>query len=486
MKQPSTRKQSSDVEINRLKARLIEGQTRIAESGVPLIVLIAGTESVRADALWSLMSWLDPRPVEVHAFDRNDIEKAGRPEFAVWFNALPPRGEIGLYFTGWYGLLIEDYLEGRIDSARVHERVQQLEAFEQILRRDGYRILKLWLTLEKDDHLRRLAKLEQRKADRWRITKTDRLVAKRYSRWAELTEAAFLSQNKHTGWQVINSPDNDQRGIAVGEAVARALEADYKPPASYAPPRRKIPDRLANADLTKTVGKKEYKKQLVALTSRVATQFEIARDLERGVILALEGWDAAGKGGAIKRVLAAGDPRRTRAVRVAAPTAEELAHHYLWRFTRELPEMGEVAIFDRTWYGRVLVERVEAITSADRWADAYDEIIRFESELADAGYLVLKFWLEISDQEQLRRFELRQREQHKLYKITEEDWRNRDKRDDYVTAVNEMLDRTDHEGGRWYVIPAESKKSARLEVLATIARELEAMHASPAAYRLRI
>ncbi len=225
-------------------------------------------------------------------------------------------------------------------------------------------------------------------------------------------------------------------------------------------------------DLSKQLEKDDYEKKLHRLWGRLAELSEKAHKTGMSSVFAFEGWDAAGKGGAIRRLTRAMDAAHYRVIPIAAPTDEELAHHYLWRFWRHVPRAGHVAIFDRSWYGRVLVERIEAFAAEDEWKRAYAEINDFEGQLADRGVLVLKFWIHLSEEEQLRRFKAREKVPFKKYKITPDDYRNRERRNDYELAANEMIQRTSTQYAKWHLVAANDKRWARIEVLKTVCRSM--------------
>jgi polyphosphate kinase 2 (PPK2 family) len=237
--------------------------------------------------------------------------------------------------------------------------------------------------------------------------------------------------------------------------------------------------RLDDVDLSLKLTRDEYKARLEAAQNRMLVLrlrcggLTGTGKLGPPLCVVFEGWDASGKGGAIKRLLAKLDLRHVRVAQFAAPTPDEKRHHFLWRFWPKLPGWGGMAVLDRSWYGRVLVERVEELTPEESWRRAYGEIVAFERMLSDEGMLLVKFWMHISDDEQLKRFERRQKDPTKAWKLTEEDWRNREKRPQYEEAVEDMLALTDHEGGRWHVIPANSKKYARVAVVEAVVEELE-------------
>ena len=237
--------------------------------------------------------------------------------------------------------------------------------------------------------------------------------------------------------------------------------------------------RLADVDLSLKLKRKEYEERLAAAQERLLQlrlyMAGLTGDGALGppVLCVFEGWDASGKGGAIKRLLAELDVRHVRVVSFAAPTHDEKRHHFLWRFWPKLPGWGGMAVFDRSWYGRVLVERVEGFATEKEWRRGYDEILEFERTLAAEGMLIVKFWMHISDEEQLERFERRRDDPLKTWKLTDEDWRNREKRREYELAVEEMLERTHHDLGRWHVVPGDSKKYARVYVIEKVVEEIE-------------
>jgi len=230
---------------------------------------------------------------------------------------------------------------------------------------------------------------------------------------------------------------------------------------------------LETVDLAKKLTPQDYRVQLIRLQVRLGELgFQVYKQ-QRPVIIAFEGWDAAGKGGAIRRLTERLDPRGYVVYPISAPKGDDAEHHYLWRFWRRLPEAGQIAIFDRTWYGRVLVERVEGFCKEEEWRRAYREINEFERQLVDYGVVLVKFWLHISQEEQLARFEARQETAYKAWKLTDEDWRNRGKWDQYAEAVEDMLLRTSTTIAPWSVVPANDKFYSRVFVLETVVKALE-------------
>jgi polyphosphate:AMP phosphotransferase len=315
------------------------------------------------------------------------------------------------------------------------------------------------------------------------VTKQEWKNFKRYEDFRDVSARALRETNlAHAPWIVVEGEDPRYRHLTVAKTLLAALRARLDSPATgvsapLAPApvpsidRRNILDSL---DLSGTIAKEDYEQQLEHLQGRLALLMRKSELKKRSLILALEGWDAAGKGGAIRRVTSALDPRSYDVHAISAPTEEEKLQPYLWRFWRRLPGHGRVSVFDRTWYGRVLVERVEGFCSPDDWLRAYGEINDFEEQLVNSGAIVCKFFLHISPEEQLRRFEERQRLDFKRYKITAEDWRNRDKWPAYVQAASDMVDRTSTEIAPWTLVAAQSKYLGRLQILETICDRLQA------------
>jgi len=318
---------------------------------------------------------------------------------------------------------------------------------------------------------------------RWRVTRDDRTRARIYAKshdlWEHLLRETSIAE---APWYVVEGADERYRSLTVGKILLEALErtiAAKKPQPMHTPtpPAPAVIDNvklIRDLDLTQKVSEKKYDKGVERFQGRLAELTRSKRFAEQSLILVFEGADAAGKGGAIRRVAASLDARQYAIVPVAAPSEEERAHPYLWRFWRQIPAKGEIVIFDRSWYGRVLVERVEGYCTPSDWMRAYDEINQFEEQLVDAGAIVIKFWLQISKEEQLRRFREREKTAFKRFKITPDDWRNRKKWGAYEAAICDMVDRTSTEIAPWTLVEAEDKYFARLKIFRTIIHRLEA------------
>jgi polyphosphate:AMP phosphotransferase len=362
------------------------------------------------------------------------------------------------------------------ETADLDSALARINAFEKMLVDDGALIIKFWFHLSKQRQRKRLRGLMKNPSTRWRVTKTDWKHFKLYDKFRRISERALRATSTGTSpWIIIDGSDERHRSITVGNhilsLISKGLAEDNAPQVATPglPRAQEDPYTLLDTlDLAQTLDDAKYKKLLEKYQGRLNLLAREAKERGRSAIMLFEGWDAAGKGGIIRRATAAMDARDYQVIPIAAPTDEEIAHHYLWRFWRHIPRAGRVTIFDRTWYGRVLVERVEGFAAETEWRRAYSEIVDFEEQLHEHGILLLKFWVHIDRDEQMRRFEARQATPYKHYKITAEDLRNREKWSDYEMAANDMLGRTWTEFAPWHLIEANDKKFARIKVLKII------------------
>jgi polyphosphate:AMP phosphotransferase len=369
-------------------------------------------------------------------------------------------------------------------------RADQINRFEEMLVNEGAIVLKFWFHLTKDGQRKRLKALESDPRTAWRVTQWNWDRLKTYDKLQEV--AGHLLRMTNTPWApwvVIEGTDDRYRSLTVGKIVLQAIQQKLGgtgTQASLVAPVLRVDtdgrNVLTELDLKLALPDKQYETELAQWQGRLAELLRDPRFKERSIVCAFEGADAAGKGGAIRRIAAAMDARQYQVIPVAAPTEEERAQPYLWRFWRHLPRKGHVAIFDRTWYGRVLVERVEGFCAENDWLRAYTEINDFEHELAESGVIVAKFWLQISQTEQLRRFQEREKIAFKRFKITEEDWRNREKWDSYQQAICDMVERTSTGDAPWTLVEANDKNYARVKILKTLCETVEsALALQPAA-----
>jgi polyphosphate:AMP phosphotransferase len=449
----------------------------------PVIILISGVDGAgKGETVNRLNEWMDPRHIQAHAFGAPTTEEAARPPFWRFWRNLPPQGETGIFFTSWYTapILQRAYKETR--NADLDASMEEIRRFERMLAAEGALILKFWFHLSKERQRARLEKLEKNPRTRWRVTKTDWKHFDIYDRFRKVSERALReTSTAEAPWLVVEGTDARYRDLTVGKAILGAVRARLDEPAHKAPESHTAPfipavdhvDVLQRLDLTQKLAKPDYERELLVEQGKLALLTRQAAYRDISVVAVFEGSDAAGKGGAIRRVTAALDARHYRIVPVAAPTEEERAQPYLWRFWRHLPRRGMLTMFDRSWYGRVLVERVEGFCTEADYMRAYTEINDFEEQLLRNRTAVVKVWLQVSPEEQLRRFQAREATSFKRFKITPDDWRNREKRGAYERAVCDMVDRTSTEIAPWTLIAAEDKYHARVKVLRTLVEAIE-------------
>lgn len=475
---------SYDARLPALRSKLLQAHFDLRSQKFPVIVIISGADGAgKGELVHRLNEWLDPRGVETHAFWDSSDEERERPPYWRFWRALPARGRIGIFFGSWYTSAIIDRVLKRTKGKRFDAELDRIVEMERMLRADGAEIVKLWLHLPKAAQRKRLKALEAE----GRIAPNDWKHFKLYDRFSKVSERALRHTDTESApWHLIEATDRRFREFTAGQILLKALQARLKTagnahPAPVAPGGETLlqtkagvrrPSVLDRVDLTQRLSEAEYSRQLGKLQGSLSKLVWAAWAKKVPCVLVFEGWDAAGKGSAIRRVTQAIDPRLYRVVGIAAPTDEERAHHYLWRFWRHLPRAGMATIFDRSWYGRVLVERVEGFARQDEWSRAYHEINEFEEELAEHGVVLGKFWLHLSQQEQLRRFKERQTVPYKRYKITDEDWRNRKKWDEYKGAIDEMVARCSTEFAPWTLVAAEDKRFARVQILKTLVERL--------------
>jgi len=451
---------------------------------LPIIVVLEGWAAAGKGALVKQMTnYMDPRGFTVHPILTPSDQEKQYPFLWRFWQKLPPVGSVGIFYHSWYTHVLEDRLFDRLQPEQVPLMMRDINAFERQLIEDGAVIAKYWLHVSKKELKNRLKKYEEDEFESWRVRKEDWQQAKNYDEYSQLAEEMLIyTSTGYAPWVLVEADCQrwakvkvlTQLVATIREALAKK-EITTETPASS--PQNKLlptePDYLTPTDLTLHLPKDEYKTQLKQYQVELRKLQKAIFENQLGVLLLFEGWDAAGKGGAIKRITDILDPRSYEVHTFAAPTEEEKKHHYLWRFWRRLPAAGKIAIYDRSWYGRVLVERIEGFAKEMEWRRAYREINEFEAQLATSNYIVLKFWLHISPEEQLKRFQARQDDPFKRYKLTEEDWRNRHKWDFYDVAINQAIARTSTALAPWTVVPGNDKYYARVHVLETVVNAIK-------------
>lgn len=487
-----------------LRQELLQAQQDLRECGrLPVILVFAGVDGAgKGETVNLLNEWMDPRWLVTRAYgEPADVERE-RPEYWRFWQDLPYKGQVGMFLSSWYSNPVLDKVYEKIDLPNFDECLDRIIAFENALADDRAVILKFWMHLSRTAQKRRLKTMEKDPLLRWRVTEVDWQHWQMYDRFIEAAERTIMrTSTAKAPWFIVEGADERYRSLAVGVIIRDGirnrleelrLEDEHKaslaqdaPEHSYAPtiiqgtttalgktgtPLRTILDSL---DMEKSLDRADYGIQLKRYQAKLNLLHRKALQAATSTIVLFEGPDAAGKGGAIRRLTAALDARNYQVIPIAAPTDEERAHHYLWRFWRHLSRAGRVTIFDRSWYGRVLVERVEGFASDEELARAYAEINDFEAQLIEYGIVLLKYWVHITKDEQHRRFKARAETPHKQWKLTDEDWRNREKWEAYEIAVNDMVEHTSTSLSPWILVEGNDKRFARVKVFKTLCAKLE-------------
>jgi polyphosphate:AMP phosphotransferase len=472
-------KEDYESELPRLREALLEVQGRLQDSDHAVVVVIAGAEgSGKGETVNTLAEWMDARGITVHGVGEPSAEESERPAFYRFWRRLPPKGAMAVFFGSWYTQPIVEKSFDRIDEHAMEDALRAVTSFERMLVEENVILVKLWLHVSKEGQARRFEKLEADPDTAWRVTPRDWEYHETYDRFIEASSLALRrTDTAFAPWHLVDAAHRRFRDITVGRTllseIERGLDAAVVDEAPEPLPQPAEVNVLSQLDHEVRIDRERYRSRLAEHQGRLARLARRLGSHERSAVVVFEGADAAGKGGCIRRIVQVLDARFYRVIPVAAPTDEEKARPYLWRFWRKLPRRGEVVVFDRSWYGRVLVERIEGFCPPSAWRRAYGEINDFEEQLVDAGVLVFKFWLAITPEEQLRRFEEREQVVYKRYKLTSEDWRNRDKWAAYEAAACEMFDRTSTEIAPWHPIASTDKHHARIRVLEILCEGLE-------------
>src|SRR6516164_6555129 len=469
-----------------LREALLNAQYDLgAAARFPVVIVIGGVDGAgKGESVNLLNEWMDPRHIRTHAFAEPSDEEREHPRMWRFWRALPPKGKLGILFGAWHTEPIVKRVMREIRPREFIADIDEIVRFERMLTDEGVLLIKLWFHLSKKSQRKRLKVLEKDPRTRWRVTDTDWARFKLYYRFRTVSE--YYLRQTSTGeapWTVIEGEDPRYRSLTVGKLLLASLRErlDRKAPAQ---PAAKTPallpaidgrTLLGALDLSKRLTKERYDSQLEKWQGRLNLLSREQRFKRLSVAILFEGSDAAGKGGAIRRITGALDARQYQGIPIAAPTEEERAQPYLWRFWRHLPRRGRFTIYDRSWYGRVLVERVEGFCAEADWMRAYSEINDFEEQLVLNRTVLAKFWLQIDKDEQLKRFKLRENTSFKRFKITAEDWRNREKWDAYQIAADDMIQRTSTSLAPWMLVESNDKFHARIKVLKTLVQRIEAM-----------
>jgi polyphosphate:AMP phosphotransferase len=458
---------------------MVEIQNLIREAKLPVVVMFCGVDGAgKHESVDLFNEWMDPRWISTLAYGEETEEEKLRPEMWKYWKDLPGSGQMGLFINAWATVPLLKRVNGDLNKTAYKKQLKRVAAFEKTLQDNGYLVLKYWMHLSKSKQEKRLMKLSSDELSSWQIRASDWENYEMYDRYMDAAND-LIDQTDAIPWTVIDGSKEKSRFLQMSENFIAQVESkldvlkEKKKRVTCLKSIGKKKGLMDKCDLSKSVERDIYKSELKRLQSKVnKLQYEAHRR-KIPTVLVFEGWDAAGKGGAIRRLTKALDSRQYSVIPIAAPTQEELGHHYLWRFWKQLPRGGRLAIFDRSWYGRVLVERVEGFAEKKDWHQAFEEIRDFESELVSYGTVVCKFWLHVSQDEQLRRFEERAKIDYKAWKLNDEDWRNREKWDLYLDAAEDMFQLTEQPKASWSLIPSNDKPFARLKVLSTVCKALE-------------
>ena len=480
-----------------LEAKLGRLQRECKSLGIPIMIVFEGFgASGKGIQIGRLIQSMDPRGFEVHPIKNETEEERMHPFMWRFWTKTPSKGRIAIFDGSWYRRVLIDRFEKRTKNKELADAFHSINSFEEQLAEDGTLIIKLLLDIDKKEQKKRFEKLKKNKETAWRVTQGDKERNVHYDEYAAMIEdMLFKTDTDYAPWTIIESMDKRFATLKIYTTVIKAMADQIekvqkektegtagKTEGEMAEIAREADEEmkelrvsiLSKADLSLHYTKEEYKEKLDKLQKKMEKLHGELYRRRIPVVLGFEGWDAGGKGGAIKRLTERMDARGYVVNPTASPNDIEKAHHYLWRFWRAMPKDGHVAIFDRTWYGRVMVERIEGFCTTEEWKRAYKEINDMEKDLSDAGAIVIKFWMHIDKDEQERRFKERQENPEKQWKITDEDWRNREKWDQYEDAVNEMLMRTSTDYAPWVVVEGNDKYYARIKVLRTVAEAIEA------------
>lgn len=467
--------------IKEEQGKLAAAQMKIKEKKLPIMVMFEGWGAAgKGSVIGRVIKELDPRFYEVATMDVRPTEEERRyPFLHRYIVEIPEAGKFKFFDTCWMEEITRGRFKGTLSKSTYEKRVESIVTTERQLADNGYLIVKFFFHIDKKEQKKRLDALKKSKDTAWRVDKDDINQNRHYQDYQAIYDRYLNDTNRpNAPWYIIDATDKDYATLEVlqflNQAIATALSRNGAvaqiPQNRF--PMRKMP-LLADVPLNVSISDEEYKKELKKLQKKLRALHNVLYRKKIPVVIAYEGWDAAGKGGNIKRITDALDPRGYIVHPIASPEPHEKARHYLWRFWNRLPKTGHIAIFDRTWYGRVMVERLEGFCSENDWQRAYNEMNEFEKELTDSGVVVIKFWVQIDADTQLERFTARQRTPEKQWKITDEDWRNREKWDEYEDAINEMLQKTSTTFAPWHILESVDKKYARIRALKVVIKEIE-------------
>jgi len=461
------------------KERLSVLQRTLRDRKIPAIIVIEGwNASGITMSTQAIIQSLDPRGFTLHSIDRPSDEERMRPFLWRFWIRTPSRGRIALFARSWYSRALSEEMQKPAWKKSLARKVRSINNFERHLSDDGTVIVKLFLHISREEQKNRLEERERNPLTAWLVTPSIWHVHHHYDESLPVIDDFIGSTDTgYAPWTVIEATDRKYTILKVYSALVKILDKAVEGSKEERPKKGKAKDQLKpkkspvrrSSTPEETQSKEDYQQALASLQIEMLELHYLLFKRKIPLIILYEGWDAAGKGGNITRIARYMNPLGYDVFSTAAPDPGEKEHHYLWRFIRQYPKAGHVTIYDRSWYGRVLVERVEGFCSEAEWQRAYQEINEMEEDyVSSSGGAIVKFWMEISRDEQLKRFQQRMSDPMKIHKITDEDWRNREKWDLYDEAIDEMLARTSTSVAPWTVIESDDKWYARVKALTTI------------------
>lgn len=469
-----------DARLEAARQKLREQQMLIKERKLPVLVLFEGWGTAgKGSILGKLILNIDPRFFKVATMDIPTEEEQRKPFLYRYFVKIPEAGKFCFLDSGWMDEVTRGRLHGTLKDKEYKKQIDSVKRFERQLTDNGYLVMKFFFQISQKEQKSRIKALEKDRSTSWRVSNNDEWQNEHYDKCLKVYDQYLSDTNASTSpWYIVDAQSRKWALLQVVETLVNGIDTALQNSAMAVPllqnvfPLEKMP-RLSEIPLDKTIEEDAYRIELKELQNKLKGLHNELYRKKIPVIIAYEGWDAAGKGGNIKRITGALDPRGYEVHPIASPEPHEKARHYLWRFWNRLPKTGHVAIFDRTWYGRVMVERLEGFCGENDWKRAYNEINEFEKELSDWGAVIIKFWVQIDKDVQLERFTDRQNTPEKQWKITDEDWRNREKWDQYEDAINEMMKKTNTSYAPWHVLESNDKKYARIKALKIVIAEIE-------------
>ena len=473
-------------EIEELEQELALLQRRCRELGIPVLIVFEGwSASGKGTMINRVIQPLDPRGFKVSCIASPNHDEQLRPFLWRFWRRTPSAERMAIFDRSWYRTLLDDYVAEELDEDSLNKAFDDVVAFENQLKDGGTVIFKFFLDISKEEQAERLNKLRKNPATAWRVS--DDVLARhcKYAQYKKATKRLIEATDLPASpWKVVDAKHVTSANASIlrclvkvlGKRVAALTKETSK---QESPAKKDLPvfstaPSLKRVDIALSLDRDEYRKLLEKRQKRIGELHDEIYHRRIPVVIVYEGWDAGGKGGNIRRLTEKMDPRGYEVIPIAAPNDVEKVHHYLWRFWTEFPKAGHLTIFDRSWYGRVLVERVEGFCSETDWNRAYGEINEMEENFWNFGAVVIKFWLQIDKDEQMNRFKARGQDSAKKWKLNDEDWRNREKWDLYEAATEEMFLRTHTTYAPWTVIEGNCKRYARIKALDGVIAAIEA------------